>query len=58
MDAESRLETPWSPSYDPSEFDWGVILPDKVYWGVILRDKVYGGVILRKKPPGKVRSPQ
>ena len=23
LDAESRLETPWSPSYDPSEFDWG-----------------------------------
>ena len=45
MDAESRLETPWSPSYDPSEFDWGVMLPDKVYWGVILRDKVYWGVI-------------
>ena len=35
MDAESRLETPWSPSYDPSEFDWGVMLLDKVYRGVL-----------------------
>ena len=46
MDAESGLETPWSPRYDPSKLETHVGIIVEPHVGIILEAHV--GIIIRR----------